>query len=89
MLRRNALGALAGSVFAGGLARAQQGTPIPGDIRVAVNEVIVPVTVTDDRGRFVSNLDQGDFRVYEDGKVQTIKYFNRERNQPEIGRAHV
>lgn len=84
MLRRNALGALAGSVFAGGLARAQQGTPIPGDIRVAVNEVIVPVTVTDDRGRFVSNLDQGDFRVYEDGKVQTIKYFNRERNQPVV-----
>ncbi|MBN8732489.1 MAG: VWA domain-containing protein [Acidobacteria bacterium] len=84
MLRRNALGALAGSVFAGGLGRAQQGTPIPGDIRVAVNEVIVPVTVTDDRGRFVSNLDQGDFRVFEDGKQQTIKYFNRERNQPVV-----
>jgi len=84
MLRRNALGLLATPFFAGGLARGQQGTPIPGDIRVAVNEVIVPVTVTDDKGRFVSNLDQGDFRVLEDGRPQVIKYFNRERNQPVV-----
>jgi hypothetical protein len=33
------------------------------NIRVAVNEVIVPVTVTDDRGKFVSNLEAKDFRV--------------------------
>src|SRR4051812_2777706 len=29
-------------------------------IRVTVNEVIVPVTVTDEKGRFVSDLDQKD-----------------------------
>src|SRR5579862_9913847 len=28
------------------------------NIRVQVNEVIVPVTVTDDKGKFVSNLTQ-------------------------------
>lgn len=84
MLRRNALGLLASPLVGGGLLRAQQGTPIPGDIRVAVNEVIVPVTVTDDRGRFVSNLDKDDFRVTEDGRPQTIKFFSRERNQPVV-----
>lgn len=84
MLRRNALGLLATPLFPGGWARAQTGTPIPGDIRVAVNEVIVPVTVTDDKGRFVSNLDVGDFRVFEDGKPQQIKFFSRERNQPVV-----
>src|SRR5438105_8292991 len=38
--------------------------PIPkSDIKVSVNEVIVPITVTDDKGRFVSDLDQKDFRI--------------------------
>ncbi len=53
-------------------------------IRVEVNEVIVPVTVTDEKGRFVSNLDPGDFRLFEDGKPQKIVYFSRERNQPVV-----
>ena len=34
----------------------------PKPIRVQVNEVIVPVTVTDEKGRFVSDLDQADFQ---------------------------
>ncbi|HUS05180.1 MAG TPA: VWA domain-containing protein [Bryobacteraceae bacterium] len=53
-------------------------------IRVQVNEVIVPVTVTDDKGRFVSNLDQKDFRIYDGGKEQQIRFFTRERNQPVV-----
>ncbi|MEJ7607293.1 MAG: VWA domain-containing protein [Bryobacteraceae bacterium] len=52
--------------------------------RVQVNEVIVPVTVTDDRGRFVSNLDQKDFRIFDEGKEQNIRFFTRERNQPVV-----
>src|SRR5262245_5367614 len=56
----------------------------PSNIKVQVNEVIVPVTVTDDKGRFVSNLDQQDFKVLEDGKEQTIRYFNRENKQPVV-----
>lgn len=50
-------------------------------IRVQVNEVVVPVTVTDEKGRFVSDLEQSDFKIFDQGKEQTIRYFNRERNQ--------
>lgn len=53
-------------------------------IRVQVNEVIVPVTVTDDKGRFVSDLDQKDFHVFEENKPQEIRYFTRERSQPVV-----
>ena len=58
--------------------------PLPAPIRVQVNEVIVPVTVTDEKGRFVSDLDQKDFQVFEEGKEQTIQFFTRERSQPVV-----
>lgn len=53
-------------------------------IRVQVNEVIVPVTVTDEKGRFVTDLDEKDFQVFEENKPQTIRYFTRERSQPVV-----
>ena len=53
-------------------------------IRVSVNEVIVPVTVTDEKGRFVSDLDKKDFSVFEDNKPQSIRFFTRERSQPVV-----
>jgi VWFA-related protein len=53
-------------------------------IQVQVNEVIVPVTVTDEKGRFVSNLDAKDFRIFDEGKEQKLEYFNRERSQPVV-----
>ena len=40
--------------------------------KIAVNEVIVPVTVTDEKGRFVSDLDKNDFQIYEDNKPQEM-----------------
>ncbi len=43
-----------------------------------VNLTLVPVTVRNHRGEFVSDLDQADFRVYEDGKPQTITSFRHE-----------
>lgn len=52
--------------------------------RATVNEVIVPVTVTDDKGRFVSDLNKGDFHIFEESKPQTIRFFTRERNQPVV-----
>ena len=55
-----------------------------GSIHVSVNEVIVPVTVTDDRGRFVSDLDKKDFHVFEENKPQNIRFFTRDRNQPVV-----
>ncbi|HWE49382.1 MAG TPA: VWA domain-containing protein [Bryobacteraceae bacterium] len=53
-------------------------------IRVAVNEVIVPVTVTDDKGRFVSDLNEKDFEIFENNKPQSIRYFTRDRSQPVV-----
>ncbi|SRR5579871_1490836 len=53
-------------------------------IQIQVNEVIVPVTVTDEKGRFVSDLDVNDFRIFDEGKEQKIEYFSRERNQPVV-----
>ncbi len=49
-----------------------------------VEEVIVPVTVTDDKGKFVSDLVQSDFQILDQGKIQSIQYFTRERSQPVV-----
>src|SRR5271166_2070102 len=51
-------------------------------IQVSVNEVIVPVTVTDDKGRFISNLTKDDFRIYDEGREQKIDFFSHEQSQP-------
>lgn len=51
-------------------------------LKISVNEVIVPVTAVDDKGRFVNNFNQEDFELYDEGKLQTITYFNRDRQQP-------
>jgi VWFA-related protein len=40
-----------------------------------VNQVIVPVRVTDDSGRLVSGLLPKDFSVYEDGKKRNMNFF--------------
>ncbi|MGB9604567.1 MAG: VWA domain-containing protein, partial [Bryobacteraceae bacterium] len=53
-------------------------------IRVQVNEVVVPVTVTDDKGAFVSNLEASDFLVLDEGRPQKIVYFSREQGQPVV-----
>jgi VWFA-related protein len=51
-------------------------------IKVSVNEVIVPVTVTDEKGRFVSNLTKGDFKIFDENKEQKIDFFSHEQSQP-------
>ncbi|HZS54258.1 MAG TPA: VWA domain-containing protein [Bryobacteraceae bacterium] len=53
-------------------------------IKISVNEVIIPVTVTDEKGRFVNDLDEKDFHVFEENKPQEIRYFTRERSQPVV-----
>lgn len=53
-------------------------------IIVTIEEVIVPVTVTDEKGRFVSNLERKDFEIIDQGRPQTIRYFSRERSQPVV-----
>jgi VWFA-related protein len=51
-------------------------------IRVEVERVNVFVTVTDRQGRFVTDLSQDRFIVYEDGIPQEITNFSRESNLP-------
>jgi len=63
---------------------AQQPEAQPAPFRVQINEVIIPVTVTDEKGRFVSNLEQNDFRVFDQNRPQKIIYFSREQSQPVV-----
>src|SRR5262250_471664 len=46
--------------------------------RVDVDVVQVTVTVSDGRGKFVPNIPQGAFHVFEDGHPQTISHFASE-----------
>jgi Ca-activated chloride channel family protein len=43
-----------------------------------VDEVLLHATVVDDKQHIVTNLDKGDFNVYEDGHQQTITSFRQE-----------
>ena len=66
------------------LARPKATPPAQEPFKVQVREVIVPVTVTDIKGRFVSDLDSKDFKIFDEGKEQRIGFFTRERNQPVV-----
>ena len=46
-------------------------------IRVDVNVVNVPVTVSDSKGRFIVDLFKHDFEVLENGKPVAIRYFTK------------
>src|SRR5262245_290032 len=51
-------------------------------LKVSVDLVNVPFTVTDHHGRFVSGLTAQDFKVEEDGRRQEIRNFARENELP-------
>ena len=44
-------------------------------LTVNINQVIVPVRVTNENGQLVSGLLPADFSVYEDGKKQKVNFF--------------
>jgi len=56
-----------------GVVLAAQQPPAPGVIRVTVQEVVAPVTVTDKDGNHVAGLEGKDFTVLDNGKEQQIK----------------
>jgi VWFA-related protein len=60
--------------------------PTPGvstpPLRVPVNLVNIIATVVTRREKLVTDLDQSDFRVFEDGKEQKIQFFSRETDLP-------
>lgn len=49
-------------------------------IKVDVDIVNVLCSVRDKHGAYVPNLTKDDFTIFEDGKPQTIRYFNREKD---------
>ena len=51
-------------------------------LRVSVELVNVPFSVTDRQGRFVAGLTMKDFLVQEDGRRQEIRNFSRENELP-------
>jgi VWFA-related protein len=59
--------------------QAQSGIPGKRDdlykMSIAVNFVQIPVTVRDNSGKFVAGLTSNDFKVYEDGELQQLKFF--------------
>jgi VWFA-related protein len=63
------------------LLQAQPSVPNhPGDYTISVNVdvVVLHATAQDRHGNLVSGLGKTDFQVYEDGVLQTIKYFSHE-----------
>jgi VWFA-related protein len=54
-------------------------------ISVDVDLVVFNLMVTDKAGHQISGLKDGDFRVYEDGKLQTIKLFDAEDVPASVG----
>jgi VWFA-related protein len=59
-----------------------QGHAAKEPIKVRVELVNVLMTVTDKKNHLVVDLTKDDFRVLEDNKAQTIRYFSRESNLP-------
>ena len=49
----------------------------PQVFRAGVELVSLNVTVSDSQGRYVTDLEQGDFSVFEDGAKQELTFFNR------------
>ena len=61
------------------LMAAQQPPPRPGQppFRAAIDVVSMNVTVTDSSSRYVTDLTEGDFEIFEDGVKQDLILFNR------------
>ncbi|MCD6451800.1 MAG: VWA domain-containing protein [Acidobacteria bacterium] len=53
--------------------------------KAKVELVTLDVTVTDKRGRYISGLGKDDFLVYEDGVLQKVTHFSREKRPLVVG----
>jgi Ca-activated chloride channel family protein len=75
--------ALLGLAALGGVVAAQQERQPPQSpaFRAAIDIVSLNVTVTDGASRYVTDLEEPDFQIYEDGVRQEVSFFTR-REQP-------
>ncbi len=64
-------------LIAAGMVFGQEAT-----IRVDVQQVLVPVVVTDKKGHHVSGLRASDFRIFEDGVAQEIASLSSDTEAP-------
>ena len=67
----------------GGIATAQQDKPPPQTpaFRAGIDIVSLNVTVTDGVNHYVTDLEEADFQIFEDGVKQEVTFFSR-RQQP-------
>ncbi len=74
---------LAAVLLAAGLSAAlgAQQQQQPPKLRSGIDLVSLNVSVTDSTGKYVTELDQADFEVFEDGAKQSISFFSR-KQQP-------
>ena len=63
--------------------QAQQAPPAP-TISVSVKEVMLAVTVTDEKGKFVTDLAKEDFRILDEGKPQKVRSLSHDPRQPTV-----
>jgi Ca-activated chloride channel family protein len=81
-MRRRLIAAALAVIPAIALSAQTPQTPGPRpSFRVGVEIVSLNVTVMDPANRYVTDLDQGDFNVFEDGVKQDVTFFNK-RQQP-------
>jgi len=81
-MKQPCLFAFAVFLLIAGTLQAQQSVPNGGGddytISVNVDVVVLHATTQDRHGNLVSGLGKTNFRIYEDGVLQTIKYFSHE-----------
>src|SRR5262245_66464033 len=54
-------------------------------LNVDVDVVLIPTTVTNDRGQFIGGLDKDNFTIFEDRVQQDITYFSTEDAPMSLG----
>ncbi|HTU47885.1 MAG TPA: VWA domain-containing protein [Bryobacteraceae bacterium] len=75
---RRSLIIYAGALVSGGALRGRQEPTFSSEVKV----VNILATVRDKSGAIVRNLTKEDFRVFEDGRPQEIRYFSQESDLP-------
>jgi len=61
----------------GGQNPASQAPTAPGVIKAEANLVLVDVVAMDKKGNYITDLDQSEFKVYEDNQEQTISSYSK------------
>ena len=65
--------------------RPQRSADVTDVFRSGVDVVQVTATVTDSDGRLVADLEKDDFEIFEDGRLQTLTHFTRDRVPLSLG----